>query len=752
MAEVASAFVTLIPSFRGGGRAITREVDGQATAAGRSGGKKAGAGFASSFSSSLKGMIGVGILAGAGAALYQGFMGATSAASDLQETVSKSNVIFGKNARQIDAWSKTAAQSLGLSRQEALEAAAGFGDMFSQLGFAGGDAASMAKDVVGLSADLGSFNNLPTADVADRISAAFRGEYDSLQALIPNINAARVEQEALAATGKSSAKELTAQEKAAATLAIVQKDGARAVGDFARTSDGAANKQKILSARLADLKARAGEALLPIKTMALEGFLRLLDLGERLGPTFQAIGRFFAPVIESVKRFFASARAGENAQVSTHFETMRTTMSRVGEVIKEVARVAGPILAQAFRTLGPPIMEASTAVAGLVAAIAQRLLPLIRFFAPYAKTAFSAIFAVAGPMLKNLAALIRVVTAVIKGDWSGAWRAIRQIFATNSKALGSIVRGLGRAVVKALSGAWSLMKTGASAAWNGLKSLVGNAAGALRANAVARIQSLRQSVQTAWAQMRQNASDSWNRIRAMVTGAVTGMRSAVTERIRSMVETVRGLPGRATAALGNLGGLLVEKGKALIQGLIDGIRAKIGDVGSAMGDIAGKIGGFLPGSPVREGPLTSWNNGGAGKRLMGLLTDGIRSATPDVGAAVRQAVTFDESRENDASYVKWWRGLIAQGWRGRPGDGAERLYAPAAASAAASAVRGARVASSRSSSHRGPSLTSQDLEAMGRAAGRAMASQVVPGVSSAIRDRARDERQHAHASSFTGGR
>ena len=118
----------------------------------------------------------------------------------------------------------------------------------------------------------------------------------------------------------------------------------------------------------------------------------------------------------------------------------------------------------------------------------------------------------------------------------------------------------------------------------------------------------------------------------------------------------------------------------------------------------------------------------------------------------KSTVTFDESRENDAAYVKWWRGLIAQGWRGRPGDGAERLYAPAAASAAASAVRGARVASSRSSSHRGPSLTSQDLEAMGRAAGRAMASQVVPGVSSAIRDRARDERQHAHASSFTGGR
>jgi hypothetical protein len=31
-----------------------------------------------------------------------------------------------------------------------------------------------------MSADLGSFNNTPTADIADMISAAFRGEYDSL--------------------------------------------------------------------------------------------------------------------------------------------------------------------------------------------------------------------------------------------------------------------------------------------------------------------------------------------------------------------------------------------------------------------------------------------------------------------------------------------------------------------------------------------------------------------------------------------
>ncbi|WP_206672893.1 phage tail protein, partial [Parasutterella excrementihominis] len=135
---------------------------------------------------------------------------------------------------------------------------------FTQIGFGAEEAARLSQSTVQMAADLGSFNNVPTADVADRISAAFRGEYDSLQTLIPNINAARVEQEAMAATGKTNARELTAQEKAAAVLAIVNKDGAAAMGDFAKTADGAANTQKTLTASLEDQQSKLGQTLMPL--------------------------------------------------------------------------------------------------------------------------------------------------------------------------------------------------------------------------------------------------------------------------------------------------------------------------------------------------------------------------------------------------------------------------------------------------------------------------------------------------------
>ena len=229
-------------------------------------------------------------LGGAAIALTGFAIGAVKKASDLNETINKSSVIFGKNADEIDTWAKGAAKNLGLSRQAALEAASGFGDMFLQLGFGRDAAANMSKKVVDLAADLGSFSNVPTAEVSADIAAAFRGEYDALQKLIPNINDARVKQVALKESGKKSVDTLTAQEKAHAILTIVQKDGARAAGDFARTSDGLANQSKIARARFEDLQATIGTKLLPVVSTLLDKGLALMDWMEKNPGKAKALG------------------------------------------------------------------------------------------------------------------------------------------------------------------------------------------------------------------------------------------------------------------------------------------------------------------------------------------------------------------------------------------------------------------------------------------------------------------------------
>jgi hypothetical protein len=196
-----------------------------------------------------------------------------TAASDLNETTSKSAAIFGANEAAVEKWASRAALNMGLTSSAALDNASSFGNMFTQIGFTGDEAAAASTKVVQMAADLGSFSNLDAADVSERIAGAFRGEYDALQKVIPNISAARVEHEAMIETGKKNAAQLTAQEKAQAVLNIIQTDGKTAMGDFARTSDGFANSSRIATAQIGDMQSTIGTALLPVMKDLLQFLL-----------------------------------------------------------------------------------------------------------------------------------------------------------------------------------------------------------------------------------------------------------------------------------------------------------------------------------------------------------------------------------------------------------------------------------------------------------------------------------------------
>ncbi len=203
------------------------------------------------------GLIGFGSIAAAG--LGQ----AALSASDLAETVSKSSTIFGPAADGVEKFAESAAD-IGLSKQAALDAAAGFGNLFTQVGLSADSAAGMSEEMVRLASDFASFHNADISEVIEAQTAAFRGEYDAVQRFVPTINAAAVEQRALADTGKESADALTAGEKAAATYALMIDGAGAAAGDFARTSDSAANKQRKMAAEFENLKASIGGGALPV--------------------------------------------------------------------------------------------------------------------------------------------------------------------------------------------------------------------------------------------------------------------------------------------------------------------------------------------------------------------------------------------------------------------------------------------------------------------------------------------------------
>ena len=119
----------------------------------------------------------------AGKALIQFGADSVTAASDLNETLSKSEVLFGDNAKSVQAWADNAALAFGQSKQQALDAAATFATFGKAAGLTGQDLESFATDFVGLSSDLASFNNTTPEQAIEAIGAALRGESEPLQRL-----------------------------------------------------------------------------------------------------------------------------------------------------------------------------------------------------------------------------------------------------------------------------------------------------------------------------------------------------------------------------------------------------------------------------------------------------------------------------------------------------------------------------------------------------------------------------------------
>lgn len=104
--------------------------------------------------------------------------------------------------------------------------------------------------------------------------------------------------------------------------------------------------------------------------------------------------------------------------------------------------------------------------------------------------------------------------------------------------------------------------------------------------------------------------------------------------INAVVSFFKGLPGRILSGLGNIGSLLFNAGKNVIQGLINGISSMIGGVTHAIGSVVSEITSHLPFSPAKKGPLSGRGSPDqAGKRIAQMLGQGMSSGLPSVTAA-----------------------------------------------------------------------------------------------------------------------
>jgi len=116
-----------------------------------------------------------------------------------------------------------------------------------------------------------------------------------------------------------------------------------------------------------------------------------------------------------------------------------------------------------------------------------------------------------------------------------------------------------------------------------------------------------------------------------IAQSVVNGAARIKQKVDELIKRLRGIPFEITNAFRNFGSLLINAGRALIQGLINGINQKIGTLRSVISTIAGIIGGFFGHSPAKEGPLSGqgWTKI-RGQHMIQDLVEGIRSEIPNL--------------------------------------------------------------------------------------------------------------------------
>lgn len=521
------------------------------------------------------------------------------------------------------------AKNAGLSLQETIGALSAF----DAAGIKGSDAGTSLKTML--------TRLVPMTDKAagemKRLGLDFT---DASGAFVPITNVA----EQL----RAKLSKLSEEERTAALATMFGSDATRAATVL--MEQGAAGLGKYIAA--ANDK-NAAERVAAARTSGTAGAL------ERLSGSIETaklgLGRLFAPAVvagaDAIGKATNTLAGGLDSLMSGGGGGAPAWLSSLGQAAKTFGAAMLPTLQEIggklASVLGPALRDIGQMITGQLIPAFTRFLPAIT---PVAKFLLSVLGgAVVGVLrgavnvikgvLNVVIGVFRTFSALLTGDWRGAWDGIKQIVSGILRALlgafqiwwnggilaifkkgalfltkgiwvgmwnglkgigssamgalkgligkgfaliGNVIRAYGRAYLAILRGAWNLIRGAVSSGISAARSVVTAGLGAIR-SAFAR----------AWAGITGAVSSAW-----------AGIKSAVSGGIEGMIGFVREIPGRILSALGDLGGLLYDAGKNMMMGMLRGIKDMAGQIASeaknaVTGAASAAWDAISPGSPSR---------------------------------------------------------------------------------------------------------------------------------------------------------
>ena len=264
-------------------------------------------------------------------------------ASDLTETLGKTEVVFGELSDSVIAWSETAVENMGLAQQTALDMASTYGDLGTSMGLTTNEAANMSMELVQLAADMASFKNISVERANTALQAVYTGETESLKAMGIVMTEANLNAFAMNEGLETTYSNMSQTEKVMLRYKYVMAQTTNAQGDFVRTGDSLANQSRKLVQNLKELGASFGKILEPAVTSIVS--------------TLNNVVSWFRNLDDSWKRVIITI--GEVAAV------IPVVVLAIGTIITAVHSLNGAITT----LLANPVVLAITTATAVIAAL-----------------------------------------------------------------------------------------------------------------------------------------------------------------------------------------------------------------------------------------------------------------------------------------------------------------------------------------------------------------------------------------------
>lgn len=615
MSNVGFATLTIVPSAEGFKRALSGQVDEPLAAAGRRGGKRAGVeagrGISGGLLPAVKRIAPVVTAAFAGIAVGGFLKGAVEEASSLEESINAVRVSYGKAADGVLALGDNAARSFGLSKLQLNEFAVRFSGFAGTIAGKTGDSAKVFEQITQRATDFASVMNLEVAEAAQLFQSGLAGETEPLRRFGIDMSAAAVETYAYANGIGTAGEKLTEAQKQQARFALLLEQTEKTAGDFKNTQGGLANQQKILGAQWDNLKATLGGAFVPILARVTQfvndrvipmlsgwaaavkpavdaflGFVSGIGSGEgALGGAVSVLGKIgdaFRGLFDLIVKgdFTGALRdafgVSEDSPFVDFVLDIRDSLANLIPSILETGRAIVGSLRGAFtavlptlQTLGGVILGTVVpAVAALGRFLVDNVVPALVSFAGFLGTEiYPRIVGFAKTVGDNLLPALRAVSSAVTE------RIVPALVAVGTAILAAVEKV--KPFIKFLTRLVGVVLGVASKIVGFLIPIILKLAGPVFSFLIKIVAKVIEWVGKiiGW------VGEFGNKI--LDSGQVVAdFARTVRDKVGDVVDYFRGLPKRIVSAIGNLGRTLFEKGKALVQGLIDGASSLLSRIGS----------------------------------------------------------------------------------------------------------------------------------------------------------------------------